>query len=361
MSKVDIPSGGYVRSNYKPDIIRSTILISLFYLEAAIIYVIFLPAILINREWTRLVCRKVMTIMMVYTYRIFGLSIIFEGSMAQTQAIVAANHMHAIDGLFILPILNMHTTFISKKFHKFLMLYLQDFIFVRDNVGQLRGLLSRAYEEAIIKKKSITIFPQATRVPIHEKGVYKTTTGLLARYLNLPVVPISLNTGYSFGGHKGTNLDFSKPIHIKIHEAIVYDDVVFDCMYHQSNRLDMYIHDIDVDKLNHTIEMMCKLKGDTTRKEICEWILEKIKPFNESVYYPSIKFSSAYIKFILSNYAVCDVDSSINTKVHQAFIDDIRYSYNLIYSIIPSMQNKDKDIIFTQYLENIITSGIVQV
>ena len=292
--------------NYKPDKIHSTVAILTIYFIVALTFIICLPSLLINREWTQLVVRKFISKVIFFIYRFLGLRIIIDGSMPKMQVIVVSNHMHALDSILIEYIVNIQNTFISKKFHKILLIYIQDFIFVKDDSGQLKGMLSRAHEEVIIKKKSIVIFPQGTRVPLHEKGIYKTTTGLLARYLHLPVIPVSINTGYPFGGYKGTNLDFSKPIYIKIHEAVVYNNVIFDQMYHQCNRLNTYSNNLDVDKLIYTIEMMLKLQGDTIREKMCEWILQKIKPYLESNYCSYKHLSSDYIKYILSNYLICD-------------------------------------------------------
>jgi len=58
----------------------------------------------------------------------------------------------------------------------------------------LRALSARAREE-IAKNREIVVFPEGTRRPVDAPPEYETGIALLYRSLNVPVVPVALNSG----------------------------------------------------------------------------------------------------------------------------------------------------------------------
>lgn len=58
----------------------------------------------------------------------------------------------------------------------------------------LRQML-RASERAIAQGSSIIIYPEGTRVPPGETGRYQPGAGAMAAHLQVPVVPVALNSG----------------------------------------------------------------------------------------------------------------------------------------------------------------------
>ncbi|WP_420241874.1 lysophospholipid acyltransferase family protein [Roseiterribacter gracilis] len=74
-----------------------------------------------------------------------------------------------------------------------------------------------AGRRVIAEGRPIAIFPQGTRVPVGERRPYKQGVGRLYEQLQVPVVPVALNSGYfwpkSGRKHGGTvTFDFLEPI-----------------------------------------------------------------------------------------------------------------------------------------------------
>jgi 1-acyl-sn-glycerol-3-phosphate acyltransferase len=65
----------------------------------------------------------------------------------------------------------------------------------------LRALSERAREEAA-KGRQIIIFPEGTRRPPGAPPAYQTGIALLYRTLNIPVVPVAVNSGVSWPRRK---------------------------------------------------------------------------------------------------------------------------------------------------------------
>lgn len=64
--------------------------------------------------------------------------------------------------------------------------------------SDIRRMLS-AGEDFVAQKRAIVIFPQGTRVKLGETRPYQKGVGVLYEHLNIPVVPISLNSGEFWG------------------------------------------------------------------------------------------------------------------------------------------------------------------
>jgi 1-acyl-sn-glycerol-3-phosphate acyltransferase len=58
----------------------------------------------------------------------------------------------------------------------------------------LRALAERSRQE-IAKGREIVVFPEGTRRPVDSAPDYQTGIALLYRSLNVPVVPVALNSG----------------------------------------------------------------------------------------------------------------------------------------------------------------------
>ena len=67
-----------------------------------------------------------------------------------------------------------------------------------DGAAALRGLV-RGARRAVAKRRSIVIFPEGTRVAVGAERPYQVGVAALYRHLNLPVVPVALNSGLFWG------------------------------------------------------------------------------------------------------------------------------------------------------------------
>lgn len=70
-----------------------------------------------------------------------------------------------------------------------------------DGAKALRSLLRQA-KAAVAEGRSILIFPEGTRTPVGSQMPYHAGTAALYRQLDVPVVPVALNSGLFWGRRK---------------------------------------------------------------------------------------------------------------------------------------------------------------
>lgn len=121
-----------------------------------------------------------------------------------TPCIVAAKHQSAWD-TFALPVLLDLPTFVLKKelmqiplFGWYLRRYGAVPVDRKAGAKALRGML-RSAEAEMARGRSVVIFPEGTRVPPGETRAYHPGVAALYRDLNVPIVPVTLNSGWFWG------------------------------------------------------------------------------------------------------------------------------------------------------------------
>lgn len=116
--------------------------------------------------------------------------------------ILAANHQSYLDGMFVIshtPRQNVRKTFFFAKAAHVKHPYAQ-WMAKRHNVivmepTNLKTSIQRM-GEAIKQGKSIIIFPEGTRTETGEVGEFKKTFAILAKELNVPIIPCSIRGAY---------------------------------------------------------------------------------------------------------------------------------------------------------------------
>lgn len=115
-------------------------------------------------------------------------------------AIVASKHQSAFETLALMQLLPF-PTYVMKRELKWIPLFglytmTSGMIHVdrRKGAAALRALVARAREE-LAKDRQIIIFPEGTRRTPGAAPEYQTGIGLLYRSLDVPVVPVALNSG----------------------------------------------------------------------------------------------------------------------------------------------------------------------
>ena len=138
-------------------------------------------------------------------------------------ALIAAKHQSMIETFALLPLFPFPTYVMKAELKKvpFFGLYTitSGMIHVERDKGPtaLRALVARAREE-LAKDRQIVIFPEGTRRPSGAPPDYQTGVALLYKALNVPVVPVALNSGlfwarHSFVQYPGTVvIEFLPPI-----------------------------------------------------------------------------------------------------------------------------------------------------
>jgi 1-acyl-sn-glycerol-3-phosphate acyltransferase len=115
-------------------------------------------------------------------------------------ALVAAKHQSSYETFALIPLLK-NPTIVMKKSIRWFPIFgpytVKTGMIHVDREGKtaaLRALSDRAREEAG-KGREIIIFPEGTRRPPDAPPDYQTGIALLYRTLNVPVVPVALNSG----------------------------------------------------------------------------------------------------------------------------------------------------------------------
>lgn len=116
--------------------------------------------------------------------------------------ILAANHQSYLDGMFVMsysPTKNVRKTFFFAKEAHVRHPYAQ-WMAKRHNVivmepTNMKNSIQRM-GEAIKQGKSIIIFPEGTRTETGEVGEFKKMFAILAKELNVPIIPVSIHGAY---------------------------------------------------------------------------------------------------------------------------------------------------------------------
>ncbi|HVY20235.1 MAG TPA: 1-acyl-sn-glycerol-3-phosphate acyltransferase [Bauldia sp.] len=118
-------------------------------------------------------------------------------------ALVAAKHQSSYETFALIPLLH-NPTIVMKKSIRWFPIFgpytVKTGMIHVDREGKtaaLRALSERAREEAG-KGREIIIFPEGTRRPVDAPPDYQTGIALLYRTLNVPVVPVALNSGLAW-------------------------------------------------------------------------------------------------------------------------------------------------------------------
>ena len=210
--------------------LRSLLFDLFFYTFTTAYLVFFLPSAMLAprkfvfilfRVWTR-ICLKMLEIIVGLRYTVRGREHL-NAATENSACIIACKHQSAFDTIFISLYLD-DIVIISKGQLAYIPLfgyYLKKlgtiFIDRENKTSAIRDLVKKS-REAISQNRSLFIFPEGTRAKPGESLPYQRGISVLYRDLNVPVVPVALNTG-SFWGRKSP---YKKPgeIIIDIQPAI---------------------------------------------------------------------------------------------------------------------------------------------
>jgi 1-acyl-sn-glycerol-3-phosphate acyltransferase len=184
-------------------VVRSLLFNLLFYLVTAVMLVATLPiffflsqenAMRVVRDWAA-TC--------VWLYRwVAATSLEVRGAenIPKGAALVASKHQSSFETFALIPLLR-NPTIVMKRVIRWFPIFgpytIKTGMIHVDRDGKtaaLRALSERAREE-IAKGRQIIIFPEGTRRPPGAPPAYQTGIALLYRTLNVPVVPVAVNSG----------------------------------------------------------------------------------------------------------------------------------------------------------------------
>ncbi|MHA1540100.1 MAG: lysophospholipid acyltransferase family protein [Alphaproteobacteria bacterium] len=161
-----------------------------------IIPILFIPSkrmhIFVSKSWVEVI---------LFALRFFtGLTYKIEGKIPTESVIFASKHQSTMETFVFYKILNNPVVVLRKT-----LVYIPVFGWYLARVGMIpidrklgRASIQKIDKTARKRKKEnrhFLIFPQGTRVPFGEKKPYLPGVAVLYKALDLPIVPVALNTG----------------------------------------------------------------------------------------------------------------------------------------------------------------------
>ena len=184
--------------------IRSLLFTILFYLTIILVFIIAMPALVLPNKVT-LICGKILAHIIIFLLRfILGVKVTFSGIenlKINERYFVASAHQSLLE-TFILQAPIQYPVFILKKELLKIPLFgwylkkIGSIDIVRDTTTKDNlNFFNKIKNNIEISKRPLLIFPQGTRVKFGEKPSFKKGAGRIYEALNLPCVPVALNTG----------------------------------------------------------------------------------------------------------------------------------------------------------------------
>ena len=207
--------------------IRSVLFTILFYLTLILVFIIAIPTLILPSRAT-LTCGKILAHMIIFLLRfILGVKVIFSGleNLKKNERYFVASAHQSLLETFILQAPLQYPIFILKKELLKIPLfgwYLKKICsidIVRDTTTKDNlDFFDKIKNNIEISKRPLLIFPQGTRVRFGERTPFKKGVGRIYQALNLPCVPVALNTGKVWP--KNSFLKYNHDIKISFLEPI---------------------------------------------------------------------------------------------------------------------------------------------
>ena len=184
-------------------LIRSLLFNAAFYVVTAIMLVATLPFFFFTPQWVGMSVVRNWAKTIVFLHRTLagaGLEVRGAEYIPAGPAIVASKHQSAFETFALVPLLANPTIVMKRSMRRvpvFGQYTIKTGMIHLDREGKsaaLRALAERSREE-IAKGRQIIIFPEGSRRPPGAPPDYQTGIALLYRTLNVPVVPVAVNSG----------------------------------------------------------------------------------------------------------------------------------------------------------------------
>lgn len=228
---------------------RSTLYLISLYVASAIIVTVGMPFLLMPSNYTRLYSRFWSRVLLFLARVILGIRYeIIGGNNLPKECIVACKHQSAWETIAC-HVLVKDSSIVAKEELKYFPIfgwYIQKVgVLIRRAQGMkaIKQLISEG-KESVKNGNPLLIFPEGTRSEAGVRGVYQPGIAALYTALDVPVVPVALNSGWFWPRKKMTKRpgkitvkfldpiqpglnrkDFMKVLEERIEEACVDLDV----------------------------------------------------------------------------------------------------------------------------------------
>ncbi|MEI9996260.1 MAG: lysophospholipid acyltransferase family protein [Rhizomicrobium sp.] len=189
-------------------ILRSAIFIVWFSLVTAVLAVTFLPALLLPRGVTMWMARQWVGLNF-WGLRVFaGLSFEVRGPLPPRGVLIALKHMSMWETMAIYYVLQDPSIVLKKSllnvpFYGWYLRKARMIAIDREGGAHALRAMAAAARAQLAQGRSIAIFPEGTRVKPDAPPDYKPGVAALYMQLNVPCVPVALNSGLFWTGPVG--------------------------------------------------------------------------------------------------------------------------------------------------------------
>ena len=208
-------------------VVRSILFTISFYLTLILVFVIAIPTLILPKKAT-LICGKILSHIIIFLLRfILGVKVTFSGleNLKKNERFFVASAHQSLLETFILQAPLRYPIFILKKELLKIPLFgwylkkIGSIDIVRDTTTKDNlNFFDKIKNNVKISKRPLLIFPQGTRVKFGEKLPFKRGAGKIYEALNLPCIPVALNTGKVWP--KNSFLKYSNDIKISFLEPV---------------------------------------------------------------------------------------------------------------------------------------------
>ena len=184
--------------------IRSFLFTTSFYLTLIIVFFIAIPTLILPSK-TTLICGKILAYIIIFLLKfILGVKVSFSGieNLKKNERFFVASAHQSLLETFILQAPLKYPIFILKKELLKIPLFglylkkIGSIDIVRDTTTKDNlNFFDKIKKNIETSKRPLLIFPQGTRVKFGERLPFKKGVGRIYEALNLPCVPVALNTG----------------------------------------------------------------------------------------------------------------------------------------------------------------------
>ena len=185
-------------------LIRSVLFTILFYSTLILVFILAIPTLVLPSKAT-MICGKMLAHIIIFLLKfVLGVRVTFSGieNLKKNERFFVASAHQSLLETFILQAPLEYPIFILKKE----LLKIPLFGWYLKKIGAIDIVRDTTTKENLnffekiknndeIKKRPLLIFPQGTRVKFGERIPFKKGAGRIYEALNLPCVPVALNTG----------------------------------------------------------------------------------------------------------------------------------------------------------------------
>ena len=185
-------------------LIRSVLFTILFYSTLILVFILAIPTLVLPSKAT-MICGKILAHIIIFLLKfVLGVRVTFSGieNLKKNERFFVASAHQSLLETFILQAPLEYPIFILKKE----LLKIPLFGWYLKKIGAIDIVRDTTTKENLnffekiknndeIKKRPLLIFPQGTRVKFGERVPFKKGAGRIYEALNLPCVPVALNTG----------------------------------------------------------------------------------------------------------------------------------------------------------------------